>query len=321
MSKVGYEIAPVLVSVYDRLTHLMQCVDSLKENPMSSETELYIVSDAAATAGRAGEIQAIRDYIMAISGFKRVIPLINPVNKGSFESIRTGIDVVLQKHERMIFLEDDNVVSKNFLGYINDGLEFYASDKSVFSISGYAYPVKIPVNYEHDVYKWQGFTAWGVGLWRDRWERIAWSPNWVSSFLADPVSVRRMNSVAEHVVHFYETFPGGSLPQIADGIISMNLVESDMYTLFPVVSRVRNIGCDGTGEHGTSNRIYSTQEIDVDSSYTFVRDLQPDNRINQILRTHFKIPFKRKLVDSLPRQVRRHMRILLGRSSSEHFPA
>ena len=58
---------------------------------------------------------------------------------------------------------------------MNDGLDFYSADTSVFSVSGYNYPIKMPVMYSHDVYAWQGFSAWGVGTWYDRWQAVDWS--------------------------------------------------------------------------------------------------------------------------------------------------
>jgi GT2 family glycosyltransferase len=56
-------VAPVLVSVYNRLDHLKRCIESLSKNEICKETELIVVSDAAKTKADVPIISEIREYI------------------------------------------------------------------------------------------------------------------------------------------------------------------------------------------------------------------------------------------------------------------
>ncbi len=62
-----------------------------------------------------------------------------------------------------------------------------------------------------------------------------------------------------------------------------------MYTVFPIISRVRNIGHDRSGIHCKYNSIYSNQKICQDGTeIELPLDIRPDHEINRILWKHFK---------------------------------
>ena len=76
------DYVPILVMVYDRLDSLKKCIESLQNCEESAQSVLYISSDAAYRSQDADKIQAVRNYIQTISGFKNVIPIIHKENKG-----------------------------------------------------------------------------------------------------------------------------------------------------------------------------------------------------------------------------------------------
>lgn len=296
--------APVLVSVYNRQRHLEMCIDSLKLNPCSMKTDLYVVSDAAHTREMEPDIESIRRYISSIDGFKNVFPIFREKNLGGFLSINTAIDYVLEKHGRVIFIEDDNIVSENFLAFMNQGLDYYNDDPSVFSISGYNFPVSIPKDYPYDIYKWQGFTAWGVGLWHLKWEKVDWNREWIDSFLADNAKVEALNNVGEHVLLYYLAERKKKKEITTDIVISIHLVNNNLFSIFPVVSTVRNMGHDGMGEHGGITDKYMKQIIDSYRDYKWIKNIVPSPVINKILRRHFRNPLSIKIASIIPESIK-----------------
>ena len=90
--------APILISVYDRQCHLEKCIESLKLNSLSDQTEVYIVSDAAHSKKYEPDIELIRKYISTITGFKNVIPINREKNLGSFLSINSAIEEIGRAH-------------------------------------------------------------------------------------------------------------------------------------------------------------------------------------------------------------------------------
>lgn len=294
-------LAPILVSVYTRKDHLARCIDSLKKNPLSIESLLYVVSDAAASPADVQKVESVREYIDCITDFSQVRPILRPTNLGSF-SINDAVSQLLATHDRLILLEDDNIVSPNFLAYMNDALEFYEDDPSVFSISGYNYPVRIPKSYPYAVYKWQGFSGWGVGYWRKRYETIDWSyPSLAEIAKGEPLRIG-LDQIAEHICR-QMTYDITNDKRTGDTILTCLMYKRGLYSIFPVISKVRNTGHDGTGEHGGITDRYLRQPIDPGLTYQFVSDLQPDEKINRVLRRHFRTPLSAKAIMTISRFV------------------
>ena len=291
-------LAPILVSVYTRLYQLERCIASLRLNAQARDSDLYVVSDAARSDADQEKVAAVRAFIANVDGYRSVTAINRPANLGFFLSINQAIDLVIEKHGRVIFLEDDNWVAPNFLRFVNDGLDFYQDDASVFSVSGYNFPIRMPAAYQYDVYGWQGFTAWGVGLWRDRWQTVDWSADALRNTLMDEKKVRKINQVAEHLVPIARA----SLQRnqlVTDVIASIDVINTNRFSVFPAVSKVRNLGNDGSGAHGGFKNLYTTQPIDSGEPYQFTPDLGPDDEINRILRQHYTIPLNARMISVL----------------------
>ena len=290
--------APIIVSVYDRLEHLKSCLASLARNPAAPDSPLFIVSDGPKTEEARDRILSIRDFAGAVRGFGTTTVLARESNLGSFQSVKSAIDEILPLSGRAIFLEDDNVVSPNFLEFLNEGLGFYEDDPSVFSISAYGYPVAIPPAYGSAVYAWPGFSAWGVGLWADRWASVQWSYDGFEDVRRDRRRRRAMDRNAEHLARYIKSdLEKGRM--IIDTVVSFRIFLRKQYSLFPVVSKVRNIGHDGSGEHGGRADLYRRQEIDPGGPSGFVAGIRPDERIGRVLRKHFRVPFPAKIRSAL----------------------
>ena len=61
----------------------------------------------------------------------------------------------------MIVLEDDLVVSNDFIEYMNNALKYYKDKKNIWSISGYTFPMKALDKYKNDVYIARSGCSWG----------------------------------------------------------------------------------------------------------------------------------------------------------------
>jgi hypothetical protein len=240
----------------------------------------------------------IKKYLPSIKGFKSVIIIERDRNFGAVDNFFDLIDQVFKKYDRVIISEDDNVFSIDFLAFVNKGLEVYEKRSDIFSISGYQYPIKVPKAYKDDVYIWTGFSAWGVGIWKEKWRKVQWEKEAifyeVNSFLKNPKSIIKHFRVANH-------FGPGLLSMLnkntihGDTYLSMYMFVNKMYSVFPAISRVRNTGHDGSGVNGgfLINNPYIEQILYNDKkSYSFDIDVKPDSVINKLVYNHFKISFK-----------------------------
>lgn len=81
----------------------------------------------------------------------------------------------INKHGKIIVVEDDIVTSVSFLTYMNAMLEKYKNYKQIYSIGGYNLPkklMKIPKSYNYDVYLNPRGNAWGLGNLGREMERL-----------------------------------------------------------------------------------------------------------------------------------------------------
>ena len=112
-------------------------------------------------------------YILRLK--KKFNLVIREKNFGLAKNIIQGVSQVLKKNSSAIFLEDDLIVSKNFLKFMNLNLIYYKNQKKVWHISGWNYNVNF--NIEEDAYFTRGMNCWGWGTWRDRWKYFEKKPN------------------------------------------------------------------------------------------------------------------------------------------------
>lgn len=109
-----------------------------------------------------------------LSVFKSVNYTFSETNKGLGNSVIKGVTEVINRYGKAIVLEDDLILAPNFLFFMNQGLDKYKEEKSVFSICGYSNKVKVPKDYSYDTYFCTRSSSWGWATWADRWNSVDW---------------------------------------------------------------------------------------------------------------------------------------------------
>lgn len=281
------ECAPIIISVYDRLDHLKKCIKSLQQNELARYSDLFVISDAAYKQEHVSQINEVRTYIKSISGFKRVYPVFREVNLGGHKSVLTAFHDVLQIYDSFISLEDDIVVSSDFLQYMNEALVFYKDERRIFSICGFKAPFLLPKGYGEDVYFYPCNSPWGIGTWKDRWESVNHDYfDRYSELKKDPKKYKAFTSIGFYIKGILQA---DSRKEIVAGDLRIyyHMFQHNMCSVFPVVSKTQNWGFDGTGEHcGNKNVWWAKPELDARNQPTkFI----PFNGYNEeLLQNHRK---------------------------------
>lgn len=271
------DLAPIGLSTYTRLLHLQQTIAALQKNDLAERSQLFIFSDAA-KKGDEEMVEAVRCYLRTVDGFKAV-HIIERTENGRVANSRGGMHMLLEQYGKMIFLEEDILTAPGFLRFMNQALDKYESNEKVFSIAGYCPPISIPSNYKFDLFVLRRFNGWGVGIWKDRFDRVKH---------ISPVEYERFTQESDRVLLFAE---GGGEDMIAMlkadayGIIDAFDVKamyaqflSDQYTVYPTESLTVNIGMDGTGSHCGSTTRFNVA-LSQKKSYSFPDNLIVDQRI------------------------------------------
>lgn len=294
-------LAPVVVFAYNRADHTSQTLNHLSGNYLAPETELFIYCDNAKNEqAREGveNVRAIVDEFAHNSCFKKVTVVKAEKNKGLAASIIGGVSDILNQYGRVIVVEDDLVTSKDFLTYMNNALDFYENNPKVWSISGYTFPLKTLEKYPHDVYMSPRGCSWGWATWKDRFLKVDWEVSDFDEFIKNPERVKHFNEGGPDMTDMLTRQVNGKINSWAIRWCYQESKEN-MFTVYPVKSRIRNIGCDSTGTHCVSSNLYDTTLISGDYSCNF-ENLTPDPKIMKEFRMMYDYSrlgnLKRKLL-------------------------
>lgn len=251
--------APILISVYNRLKHLQGCIDSLKENELAKDTDLFVVSDGAHQPALEETISQIRSYVRTVDGFKSVTLFAWENNMGGAASVRRARMEIFASNDRLIFMEDDNIVSPLFLGYMNVALEKYQSDPSVFGVCGFNVNVPIPDGYPYDFYFMNYISANGWGTWRDKY--LPFLENYTLPDFGSKSFKLYSRHLEKSANNLQRMVKQGA--DWGDAKVTHYLFQQKMVCLFPCKSLVYNTGWDGSGEHCGKDESYLNLEINT----------------------------------------------------------
>jgi len=156
----------IALFVYNRPEHTHEVLKSLQRNNIS---KLYIFSDGIKDEKDKNSVGKVRNLIDSIEWCKTEI-IKSERNKGLANSIVYGVNYVLERHTRIIVLEDDCVSSDNFIAFMEKCFDKYEDNEKVMNVTGYSLPIKIPDNYPYDIYFSYRSSSWGWGTWRRAWK-------------------------------------------------------------------------------------------------------------------------------------------------------
>jgi len=247
--------APIALFVYKRLWHTRQTIESLAKNQLAGDSKLFIFSDGAKSFEDEKAVNEVREYIKEIKGFKNVSIIERGKNLGLADSIIDGVTTVINRFNKIIVLEDDMVLSKHFLRYMNEALDMYENADDVISIHSYFYPVKTKLP---ETFFLKGADCWGWATWKISWE------------LFESDAQVLLNQIKEKKLEFEFDYNGTTnnfkmlKNQISRKVDSWAIrwyasaFLNNKLTLYPGRSLLNNIGADGAGTHTKKTKIYKT---------------------------------------------------------------
>ena len=291
-------LAPIVLFVYKRLYHTKKTVASLLQNDQSKESELYIFSDGFKSSSDYNQVNEVRKYINSITGFKKIDIVERDKNVGLAKSVISGASQILRKYKKIIVMEDDLICSRNFLKFINEALEFYTNNLKVYSVTGYTFPIKFPQPYTSDVYFSPRPSSWGWGTWQDRWEKVDWQVKDFNDFIKDKEAVLQFNRGGNDLTNMLKKH---MLKKNDSWAITWSYAHfrQKAFCLYPVKSKILNIGNDSSGTHVKRTNKYQSELDKGETNYYF-----PDNVIlNDKLLDNFQKFFNKNLIARFYRQL------------------
>lgn len=262
-------LAPIVLFVYNRPEHTRKTLNSINRLPEAGQTDLYIYADQAKNERAQSSVDAVRalvsDFVDNQSHFRSAKLICASANQGLAKSIISGVSRIIDEYGRVIVLEDDLEVAPDFLSYMNGALEYYQDQESIWAISGYTFPMQALHDYPHDVYLSGRGCSWGWATWKDRWETVDWEVKSYPKFKFNFLERKKFAQWGRDLPTMLDAYMYGEIHSWAIRWC-YEAFRQHKYTIYPVVSRIKNHGTDGSGTNFNSSR---TSQYD-----TFISDLR-----------------------------------------------
>ena len=271
------KLAPIILFVYNRPDHTKNLVESLLNNNLAKRSDLFIYSDAPKNQSGSKKVAYVRQFIHTIQGFRSVQIIEQSKNKGLAASIKEGVSQIISQYGKVIVLEDDLIVSDDFLEYMNDALEFYKNDKKIWSIAGYGPPLSCLKHYNKDVYLAPRASSWGWATWEDRWNKVDWDVKDFQNVKNNKKMRKKFELGGNDIYKMLELQILGKIDSWAV-IWCFSQFMQNMYTVYPVKSKVFNAGFGDM--HSTHTSGSGTKwAVNLNNGKVKLEKLEPEENI------------------------------------------
>jgi len=258
------QLAPIILFVYKRPDHTRQTLEALAANELADQSTLYIYADGpkfGALPEDLERISAVRAIIRSQSWCKEVKIIEAEYNKGLADSIVSGVTDVVNRHGRVIVLEDDIVTRQGFLLYMNEALETYADDDHVMHVSGMIYGTPRCVGAEGTSFL-RILQCHGWATWQRAWAHYCHDVDELFERLnAQGISKREFD--IDGGASFYHQLIANRDGRLHTWAVRWyaSWLTAGGFSLFPHRSLLTNIGHDETGVH-TPAPFYNGETVD-----------------------------------------------------------
>jgi len=251
--------APIVIPTLNRYVHLKRCIESLAKCPEAKETELYLGLDYPPSDKYIEGYEQILNYVNSgIEGFKNIVVVKREQNLGALRNARALRDMIYIKYDRYIYTEDDNEFASCFLSYMNEALNRYKDDKSIFCVYAAKPAVKDVDSVGTSAFLTTYFSAYGTGFWRDKDRVVLETVNrdYIEDLCCSRSKLLKLKRVFPNSITFLCSallrkesvycIPDGTIP-IIDTVLMIYSIVEDEYIVCSPFPMVKNWGYDGSG--------------------------------------------------------------------------
>lgn len=246
---------PVAFFAYNRPDHADRALEALERCAGREAFEFHFFADGAKSEAHRPAVEATRARLRAWAPRFGARLHEQAANRGLAGSIATGVTDLCASHGRAVVLEDDLVVSPDFLRFMGAALDRYEHEPRVMQVAGCT--LRPPGPLATDAFLLPITTTWGWGTWARAWR----------AFEAQPADPARLAADAPWRARFtvngacdYEAMLQARLAGRNDswGILWWYAVSREAgLVAYPAESLVWNGGFDGSGVHCDTSDLFA----------------------------------------------------------------
>jgi hypothetical protein len=248
---------PVLIACFVRAEKLREVIKPLFHvaNP------IYVVIDAPRNSEDALRIAEVRKVLEDSELNVRDI-LTFSVNQGT-NSVAMGIDWILQDFDSVIVIEEDVLISPQFIEFAETMLEEYSLDYRVGSITAMNLVPISHVTSPKSSYRFSCyFYAWGWATWKDRWTQMIPLDSWDIDSVRTPITARGPLARERWKAGMREVHSGRA-PGLWDYRWIYTYWMKGWLTIVPNVNLALNIGFDKEATHTRQEPLWAPSKIEL----------------------------------------------------------
>ena len=157
---------PIVITCFNRPDELSEALIALEKNQGIENRTIYFFIDGPRNQKDKIKINMVNKVIKEFSKNKIVHIQNNKKNNGLRKNMTDNLNFIFSKHESAIIMEDDTVVSSDFLLFMDYHLKKFNKNNRIAAINSW-----IPRNLLFDGYfQSRMFRCWGFGTWERVWK-------------------------------------------------------------------------------------------------------------------------------------------------------
>lgn len=278
-TKLRYDYVPVLIPTLNRYNHLKECIESLEKCLYANETEIFISVDYPPDCNYSEGHSKVTEYLKTkdFSCFKDVHLFFQERNLGAYDNLYFLEEKMPYEDQWFILLEDDVVVSKGYLAFVNNAIIRFADDENFAGVCGYNC-----LRTALDTQRWykgknlsygSALNLSVINMVKEDASVLYQKPIRLTDFVEllnfSPIDARVYMDYFIYKPKLYFDRNYNIAP--IDYVIHNVLFFREKYVVTPTISMVRNMGNDGTGLHSDYDSKLSEFEKakEIDDSLCF----------------------------------------------------
>lgn len=273
--------APVVIFAFNRADQLRMALNKLANAEGVGERDVIMYIDGPRNERDAIGIDEV--YRLAIEYQTRGLPRMEirrrERNYGCQKNISGAITDVLAKYGRIIVVEDDVLVSRFFLRYMDEALDLYEGDMRIWGINGHQNPyMRIPRSYPHEVYLSPRNLCTGWGTWKDRWDPVDFQIKDYMEFMSIDENRTRVENAGIDIKWMLDKHYVGKLNSWALPC-TYYMIKNGLFVIEPRWSLTKNVGFGTESVHCGNVEMAWGHQAYYNVKPNLVVGLEADNEI------------------------------------------
>lgn len=161
---------PLAVFVYNRPEHTNLMFESLSDCSDLDRCSVYIYCDGPKGENDKDNVNAARKVAKYWANKLGATLTLRETNYGLSKSIIIGVTELCEKFGRTIVVEDDLIVSPDFISYMLQALDRYENDTNIYQVTGFMFPIDISEGNDAVILPFTG--TWGWATWQRAWKAL-----------------------------------------------------------------------------------------------------------------------------------------------------